>query len=115
MSSASSAIRAKSGKKKAQAAKKQVLKTAIRIAIEDLRVGDRIVTSWHRGSLDNLTEEQRVEMLEMFLDGGEQPRFVASSKEIKQFEECPSQWRTHVHINKTECYDMRGRTWIVNS
>ena len=28
--------------------------------------------------------------------------------EVKKVEECPSMWRTHVHINGSNCFDTRA-------
>lgn len=28
--------------------------------------------------------------------------------EVKEFHPCPGQWRTHVHVNGTDCYDGRS-------
>lgn len=100
-----SAARTKSKPKKA--VKQEELKTAIKIDILDLRVGDRIVTSWHtRAESDGMTVDEVLD-----LDGG--GRFVNRSIEVKSFEECAGQWRTHVHVNKSMCYDTRGKIWIV--
>lgn len=89
------------------------LRTAIRVQVEDLRLNDRIVTSWHKGLPQAATDEQKDAILYDVLTGAETPRYVNTSVEVKTFAECPSQWRTHVHINKTSCYDMRSFIWIV--
>lgn len=26
---------------------------------------------------------------------------------VKDIDECEGQWRSHIHVNKTQCYDMR--------
>lgn len=91
------------------------LKTGIRILVEDLRVGDRIVKSWHTRAEAHAAQGRRMtedEVMDVLL-GGEDSRYVDRSTEVKDFTECPSMWRTHVHVNKTECYDMRTYIWIV--
>lgn len=106
-------VRSKSKPKK-DAAKKEELKTGIRIRIEDLRVGDRIVTSWHtRAEAAGRDGRQLTmdEVMDVLADG--EGRYVNRSVEVKQFTECPGMWRTHVHVNKSMCYDMRGMIWIV--
>lgn len=97
-----------------QQVKKEDLKTGMRILVEDLRVGDRIVTSWHRAGEDGaqLSDDEVMDVLSG-QNGESHTRFVNRSVEVKKFEECPSQWRTHVHVNKSDCYDMRTYVWIV--
>jgi hypothetical protein len=58
------------------------------IDIKDLRVGDEIGTFF---AYDDVTGE----------------KFITKSTKVEQIDECPSQWRTHVHVNKQACYDTR--------
>lgn len=59
----------------------------IQIQVQDLRVGDRIATA--------LTENTAL---------------AIATKDVKELAVCEGQWRTHVHVNGTECYD--GRSFI---
>lgn len=92
---------------------KKLQQTGRRILVEDLRVGDRIVTSWHseQDSDGPMTDDEVMNVLR-----GEEARvrYVNTSAEVKKFEECPGKWRTHVHVNGGSCYDMRQFVWIVN-
>jgi hypothetical protein len=118
MATRNTGIRDKSAKKRREtepAKKKQEpLKRGVRIRVENLRRGDRIVTSWHtkgeaaRKGGRQLTED---EIFDVMVTGEE--RFVNRSVEVKDFDECPGQWRTHVHVNKNQCYDIRQYVWIV--
>lgn len=29
---------------------------------------------------------------------------------VKTVDECPGMWRTHIHVNRDQCYD--GRQWV---
>ena len=86
--------------------------TGVRILVEDLVVGDRIVTSWRSSSTVELTDTEVAEVLLGEKEMSE--RYVNSSKEVKKFSECPTLWRTHVHVNDSDCYDMRTYVWVVN-
>lgn len=94
-------IRSKSKPKK----KQDEQKLGIKILVEDLRVGDRLVTSWHaRSDLEEGPLDDKEDLA---------TRYVNRSIEVKNFEECAGAWRTHVHVNKSMCYDMRTYVWIV--
>lgn len=107
-------------KKKAASKKEGKLRTGRRIRVEDLRSGDRIVTSWHESKDDGQTALTADEVMNVLSgsngsgDGASTIRYVNTSREVKTFDECPGQWRTHVHINRSDCYDMRSYVWIVN-
>lgn len=99
--------------KKAQGKKPEAdAKLGRRIRIEDLRVGDRIVVAWHRGYPPNMDNDRRNELSAHFYELGVEPRFVAKTKKVEKFEECTGMWRTHVHINRGDCHDMRGYIWV---
>lgn len=112
-----STARSKS-KKKTAAKKSGGLRSATRILVEDLRPGDKIVTGWHSDTLAQSRGKQGKgmsvdEVMDVLREGESNRRLVSSSFEVKLFEECPSKWRTHVHVNKQHCYDMRTHVWIV--
>ena len=108
------------------------LRTGIRIQVEDLQVGDRIVLSWHRAGtalpVSNETiaylrsqvvsgtmslvqaQEQFLEEL-VALTGS---RYVNRSKKVERIELCEGKWRTHIHVNKQDCYDTRQYIWIAD-
>lgn len=60
----------------------------IQVMVSDLRPGDQLVTKWSRSGQ------------------------IAQTAPIKSVDECPGMWRTHVHINRMNCYDGRGYAWI---
>lgn len=39
---------------------------------------------------------------------GDQMKTGHKFTKVEKKEDCPSQWRTHVHINKSNCYDGRS-------
>ena len=90
------------------------LKTGIRILVADLVVGHKIVTSW-KGKAES-KKMSLDEVMDVLSGGGSghDTRYVATSKKVESVELCASQWRTHRHINKNECYDERSYVWIVN-
>ena len=61
---------------------------SIDILVEELRIGDQIGTVFRE---DKETGE----------------RLIIKSKPVKEIEECPGQWRTHIHVNRQDCYDLR--------
>lgn len=94
--------------------KGEPLKRGVRIQVADLRVGDRIVLRWHGKKIGTeLTQEQADQIVNEFLKSGEMSEYVAKSAEVRDITLCPSQWRTHMHVNKMSCYDERGYIWIV--
>jgi len=79
--------------KKAKGSKKILF--VRKILVEDLRIGDRLAP---------------------VLVG--HPIYGAVAKndrtvEVRLIDECAGQWRTHVHINKSDCYDMRSYVHVV--
>jgi hypothetical protein len=132
-----SAARTKAAPKKGA---KPDLKTGVRIQVEDLRIGDRIVTSWHTKAVvedaisdedilqlqtdvlmgrKTLTEAQHeafdriLEQMNRSMEKSE--RYVNRTQRVEKIEECPGQWRTHIHVNKKDCYDIRQYIWIVDT
>ena len=94
---ATTELRSKSGPKRtdrrAQKEKSTVkVRYGRRIRVEELRINDEIVTSW---------------------EGDEYSRRVAKSSKVETIDECASQWRTHIHVNRGHCYDIRCFVWIV--
>ena len=61
------------------------------ILVSELKVGDEIGTVFGFGKYDE--------------------KVILKSKKVEQIEECPSLWRTHIHVNRNECYDTRH--WVV--
>jgi hypothetical protein len=57
------------------------------ISVEDLRVGHEIGTLFGEGL------------------GGR--KVILKSKKVDEITECPTQWRTHIHVNKQWCFDTR--------
>jgi hypothetical protein len=103
--------------KKSKRPKKETLRTARKVLCGDLRIGMKIVTRWHK-NLD-LTEYIPEGLTESgaasWLADASEYNYVAKSMPIKQLEECPGQlWRTHIHVNKQDCYDTRQSVWIVS-
>jgi hypothetical protein len=92
------------------------LRTGMRILVEDIRQGDRIVLSWWTKSEAAEAQGRQLSEEEIYdLMWNGEDRFVNRSVEVKKITECPSQWRTHAHINGNECYDMRQHVWIVDT
>lgn len=93
--------------------KKTELHTARSIPVEDLKIGMKIVTRWHKpgAEFDSITDED--DLLLALMAAGAQ-RFVAKSMPVKEIDECPGKWRTHIHVNKRDCYDIRTFVWVVN-
>ena len=81
-------VREKSGKKTGS----KVQHDCRRIQVEDLRVNDEIGT--------------------VFGEGAYGQRVILNSMKVKDIVECPSQWRTHIHINGQGCYDTRQHVYI---
>lgn len=85
-------------------------KRGVLIPIDDLRVHDKLVTGWigdvhHRGEL-SLNEANEA------LHRG--TRWVAKSVQVDSIDICEGKWRTHIHVNKKDCYDLRfSNVWIV--
>lgn len=98
--------------------KGEPLKRGIRIRVSELRQGDRIVTRWHGkrigGGPGDLTPEQVDQVVNDFFEHGESD-YVAKSVQVDKLELCPQQWRTHIHVNKKDCYDERGFVWVVET
>jgi hypothetical protein len=92
--------------------KKVDLKTGRNISVEDLKVGMKIVTRWHKpgAEFDGIDND---EDLELALMAAGQQRLVAKSMKVTGIEECPGKWRTHIHVNKRDCYDIRTFVWVV--
>lgn len=103
-------IQKQAPRRRAPKPKTEELKRGRKILVEDLRVGDRIVTRWHK--LRELDEGQTLEALQTFFEEGE-VSYVAKSEKVDTIEECQGKWRTHVHVNKRMCYDLRSYVWIV--
>lgn len=59
-----------------------------KIQVMNLRVGDSIVTKW--GTTGNILKSMKVEKID----------------------ECASKRRTHCHINRRDCYDVRSNVWV---
>jgi hypothetical protein len=106
-------IRSKGKKKPSPKAKADGGKLGILIQLEDIRIGDEIVTSWHEGFPPGMSEERQEELAIRAFEMGETVRFVNRTKRVEKIEECAGKWRTHVHINKSDCYDMRQKIWVV--
>lgn len=88
-------VRARKAPKKKGAEKSTVkVRYGAQILVEDLRVGDEIVTMWETDKNTGL-------------------RTVARSKKVERIDECPGQWRTHIHVNRMDCYDIRQHVHIV--
>jgi hypothetical protein len=110
----------RSGPKKSQRGKKQQdqkpqkLRQGMRVLVADLRVGDKLVKSWTSVSKQAQKQNRQLSDDEVMnvLQNGEQ-RYVDRTEDVKEKEDCPSQWRTHIHINKRDCYDGRAYVWIV--
>ena len=110
---AASEVRMKSKKATATVKNEQrPLRRGVRIRVGELRRRDRIVTSWHDSHPRSVDEA-----LDLLMDtnpnsGG---RFVSKSHKIESIEECPGNWRTHVHINGHACWDLRSYIWVVDN
>lgn len=105
-----STVRTKAKPKKTN---KEPLRVGIRIRVDQLRVGDRIVTSWHKPGQAALAADLSDEETMQVLESRGEERYVNTSKKVERKEECPGQWRTHIHVNKSDCYDARTYIWIV--
>lgn len=57
------------------------------ILVNDLRVGHEIGTVFGTGKYDE--------------------KVILKAKKVTDIVECPGKWRTHIHVNKQECYDTR--------
>lgn len=77
------------------------------IQVSELRSGNRIVLKTAPARLNSLSEEQRENILAYFWFLNEQPVIVERSKKVETIDECTSLWRTHIHVNKMQCYDTR--------
>jgi hypothetical protein len=73
--------------------KEENLRLCAEILVEYLRIGDEIVT--------------------MFKSGTYGERMALKTSKIATIEECPGQWRTHIHVNGGHCYDLRQKVWVV--
>jgi hypothetical protein len=108
-------LTAKSREKRA-ARKLDPLKTARKVQVEDLKIGMRIVTRWHK-NLDlskYIPKGLSVSQGLAWMADAAQYDYVAKSLKIDQLEECPGKWRTHIHVNRADCHDMRAFVWVVN-
>lgn len=76
--------------------KKAMAVPCVQINVLDLKVGDRFVTVFSRTD-----------------DPETGSRMCLKSAKVEDKEECPGKWRTHVHVNKRECHDSRGKIWVV--
>jgi hypothetical protein len=80
----------------------KTLRIAESMLVEHLEKGDKIVTQFARGS--------ELADVDPFAVGNF--RYVTKSMKIEQIDICEGQWRTHIHINRQYCYDIRSRVWI---
>lgn len=62
------------------------------IFVHQLRVGDEIGVAFGEGKY------------------GE--KVILKSRKVERIDECPGQWRTHIHVNKTDCYDERQKVTV---
>jgi hypothetical protein len=102
--------------KKSPKPKKDGLKTARKILVADLQVGMRIVTKWHKNlKLSDYMPEglDEFEQLE-WLYTAEEYDYVAASTKVTKLELCTINWRTHLHVNSSDCYDERRPVYVVN-
>ena len=81
-----------------------------RVRVEDLRIGDHLVMSVHKG-LTTMSVKQQNLALANFDQTGYEQRYANRCVEIKDISECGSKWRTHIHIG-TGCYDTRSMVEI---
>jgi hypothetical protein len=99
--------------KKAKAKAKVELYLAKRIKVEDLRVDMRIVTSFHGTTKDGPSfDNETIERL-FNLGYGGVTQFVNRSVNVRTIDLCEGKWRTHIHVNGTDCYDTRQTVQIV--
>jgi hypothetical protein len=94
-------------KKKSE--KKAPTRTSVKVSVFDLHVGDELVTKIRRRG-ERKYDWQDQDPLEMLQRSDE--IIVERTVTVRNFALCPSQWRTHVHINDTDCYDSRQQVWI---
>jgi len=73
--------------------KKENLRHAVEITVENLRIGDEIVT--------------------MFKSGDYGEKMALKTSKVTKIDECTGQWRTHIHVNDSHCYDTRQKVWVV--
>lgn len=96
--------------------KAQMTRPCVEINVEDLRKGDEIVTVFARQGKAQLKKtfahRTAEEALEDFVTENGQRKAIKAEK-VDEIVECPGKWRTHVHVNKRMCYDMRGKVWVV--
>lgn len=62
---------------------------ATKIPARDVVIGDEMVSSFSKSGV------------------------VLKTSKVTEKWECPGQWRTHVHINRTNCFDSRCHVWVV--
>lgn len=111
------AVRTKSAPKRKEKATIKV-RFSRRILISDLRIKDEIVTSETRVSA--LTKGMSEAEMRKFLKENDLTLYdldeivVAKSVVVKEIDECSGKWRTHIHVNKQDCYDTRGYIRIVD-
>lgn len=76
--------------------KTDVVGEAVSILVRELKVGDKIVKTWARG------HEQ--------IAGGK----VLKAEKVESIDECAGKWRTHIHVNRRDCYDLRQKVWVIS-
>jgi hypothetical protein len=86
--------------------KEHVELVPLQIRVESLRKGDKIVTKLGGRRQQDIEREMK-----LFVEGkGPWPsegKIVQAFSEVKTIDICEGKWRTHVHINTTDCYDLR--------
>jgi hypothetical protein len=97
---------------------KEALRTARKVLVADLKIGMKIPTRFHKTTPELLRTHMPKGLSEgqqaAWLFDAMQYEFVAKSMLVKEIEECPGKWRTHIHVNKKDCYDVRQTVWVVN-
>ena len=92
-------------KKKTEAQAKGFKRRCIKILVENLRVGDELVTHFVS------TSSKDVDDVLDFLEGRES-RYALKTSKVTKINICEGQWRTHIHVNGMDCYDIRTYVWI---
>ncbi len=83
-------------------------KPCVSILVEDLHVGDEIVTHFASSKFDNPIDE----VIAFLTEGQYTTRFALKSQKVQRISICEGQWRTHIHVNGMYCYDTRQRVWV---
>ena len=91
---------------------KQALRTGVKIQVADLRVGDLMVLNWHAPKVSDLTDDEMLEAFANFREEG-QSQYVNRTAKVESIDLCEGRWRTHVHVNRGACYDIRSYIWVV--